>query len=238
MIIYLFCQILIFVTNDYGLMTMDCAKLALMVITYHGGQAFRVSLGDFTLAFNPISKESRLKTGNFGADVVLITTKHADMNGRDQAARGEKEPFVIDGPGEYEIRDVIIKGFQTESTYDNKEYLNTVYYVNLEGMSICFVGALKNPSIGVEASEEIDSVDILFVPIDGEGELNSADAYKLAVGLEAKVVIPMGTHMTDAHIKQFLKEGGAEGVKGVDKLTLKRKDVDGKNGEIMVLDAQ
>lgn len=209
-----------------------------MVITYHGGQAFKVSFGDLTLAFNPISKESKLKQSNFGADVVLITTKHPDMNGKEQAARGDKEPFVIDGPGEYEISDVIIKGFQTESVYGGEERLNTVYYVNLEGMNICFAGALKNPSIGAEASEEIDEVDILFVPIDGEDELSPSEAYKLAVGLEAKIVIPMGAHMTDGHVKQFLKEGGAEGVKAVDKLTIKRKDVDGKNGEIAVLDPQ
>lgn len=209
-----------------------------MVITYHGGQAFRVSFGDLTLAFNPVSKESKLKTGSFGADVVLITTKHPDMNGKDQASRGDKEAFVIDGPGAYEIKDVIVKGFQTESTYDNEERLNTVYLVDLEGMTICFAGALKNPSIGSEASEEVNQVDILFVPIDGEGELGPSDAYKLAVGLEAKVVIPMGTHMKPEHIKQFLKEGGGDGSKPVDKLTLKPKDVVGKNGEIVVLEAQ
>lgn len=209
-----------------------------MVITYYGGQSFKVSLGDFTLAFNPISKESKLKSGSFGADVVLVTTKHPDMNGSAQAARGDKEPFVIDGPGEYEIREVIIKGFQTESTYGNENRLNTVYYVNLEGMSICFTGPLKNPSIGAEASEDIDEVDILFVPIDGEGELNPAEAYKLAVGLEAKIVIPMGAQMQKEHITQFLKEGGGDGSKPVDKLTLKRKDVEGKNGEIVVLEAQ
>ncbi len=209
-----------------------------MVITYHGGQAFRVSFGDLTLAFNPVSKNSKLKSANFGADVVLITTKHPDMNGKEEAQRGDKNAFVIDGPGEYEIRDVIIKGFQTESTYGDVEGINTVYLVNLEGMNICFAGSLNKPSVGAEASEEIDSVDILFVPIDGEGELGPSDAYKLAVGLEASIVVPMGAHMKDTHIKQFLKEGGAEGTKAVDKLTIKRKDVDGKNGEIVVLSAQ
>ena len=209
-----------------------------MVITFHGGQAFRVSFGDLTLAFNPVSKESKLKTASFGADVVLVTTKHSDMNGSDQASRGDKEAFVVDGPGEYEVKDVIIKGFQTESIYGGEERLNTVYVVDLEGMTICFSGALKNPSVGAEASEEIDNVDILFVPIDGEGELNSAEAYKLAVGLEAKIVIPMGAHMTKEHITQFLKEGGGEGTKAVDKLTLKPKDVAGKTGEIVVLEAQ
>lgn len=208
-----------------------------MVITYHGGQAFRISLGDLTIAYNPISKDSKLKSASFGADIVLITTKHPDMNGSAQAMRGDKEPFIVDGPGEYEVRDVIIKGFKTESTYDNTERLNTVYIVSLEGLTLCFAGALKYPSLGTEASEEINEVDVLFVPIDGEGELNPSDAYKLAVGLEAKLVIPMGAKMTDAQIKQFLKEGGSDGIKPIDKLTLKPKDVVGKTGEIVVLEA-
>ena len=32
-----------------------------MVISYHGGQCFKVSFGDTTLAFNPISKKSKLE---------------------------------------------------------------------------------------------------------------------------------------------------------------------------------
>jgi len=208
-----------------------------MVITYHGGQAFRVGFGNLTIAFNPISKDSKLKSGSFGADIVLISTKHKDMNGISQTARGDKEPFIIDGPGAYEVQDVLVKGFQTESDYDGQSLLNTIYLVELENMSICFAGALNKPSIGAEASEEIDKVDILFVPIDGEGELGPADAYKLAVSLESKVVIPMGAKMESTHIKQFLKEGGNEGVKSIDKLTIKPKDLIGKNGEIVVLES-
>ncbi len=36
-------------------------------------------------------------------------------------------------------------------------------------------------------------------------------------------------------LKSFLKEAGSEGVQAVDKLTLKKKDLEGKEGEIIVL---
>jgi hypothetical protein len=36
-------------------------------------------------------------------------------------------------------------------------------------------------------------------------------------------------------VKQFLKEAGSEDVKPFDKATLKKKDVDGKEGEVIVL---
>ena len=39
----------------------------------------------------------------------------------------------------------------------------------------------------------------------------------------------------DKLIKAFLKEGGQEGVKATDKLTIKAKELIGKEGEIIVL---
>ena len=39
-----------------------------MVITHHGGQCFKVTFGDLTLVFDPISKGSALSPVRFGAD--------------------------------------------------------------------------------------------------------------------------------------------------------------------------
>jgi hypothetical protein len=44
-----------------------------MIITFLGAESFKVSFGDTTLAFNPISKDSTLKSAKFGADIVLST---------------------------------------------------------------------------------------------------------------------------------------------------------------------
>jgi L-ascorbate metabolism protein UlaG (beta-lactamase superfamily) len=71
-----------------------------MVITYQGVQSFKVQFGDTVLAFDPVSKESKHKAASFGADIALVSVNHPDMNGASQASRGEKEAFVIKGPGE------------------------------------------------------------------------------------------------------------------------------------------
>ena len=88
-----------------------------MIITYYGGEFFKVQFGDTTLAFNPISKDSKLKSSRFGADIVLSTTYHSDFNGVEQVSHGDKKPFVISGPGEYEVKEVFIKGLPSESKY-------------------------------------------------------------------------------------------------------------------------
>src|SRR3989344_724529 len=201
-----------------------------MVITYHGLESFKISQGDVTLALNPISKDSKSKSTRFGADITLITTNLPDFNGRDQTSRGDKESFVIDGPGEYEIKDIFIKGFLSEGL-ENK--INTIYLILFEGMNLCFLGALSNPQLSVETLEAIEDVDILFVPAGGAGTLYPASAYKLAVSLEPGVIIPM--LYTETSLEQFTKEGGETKVESLDKFVVKKKDIEGKEGEIVVL---
>ncbi|HMA78266.1 MAG TPA: MBL fold metallo-hydrolase, partial [Candidatus Paceibacterota bacterium] len=82
-----------------------------MIITYHGGQCFKVSFGDTTLAFDPIAKKSTLDTVKFGADVALVSLNHPNFNGVAQVAHGSKQPFVVNGPGEYEIGEVTVRGW-------------------------------------------------------------------------------------------------------------------------------
>ncbi len=204
-----------------------------MVITYHGGQCFKVSFGDTTIAFNPISKKSKLEASKFGADATFVTLWHPDFNGVEQVAHGAKQPFVVDGPGEYEIGQVTAHGFGVATKYDKADYINTIYQVRLEEMNIVFLGALSNPEIDPKILGEFGDIDILFVPIGGGDVLEVPQATKLAVKLEARLIIPMSY---DANaLKSFLKEEGREDLKAVDKLTLKRKDVHEMEGEVAVL---
>lgn len=209
-----------------------------MVISYSGAECFKVSFGDITLAFNPISKDSKLKPAKFGSDIVLVSLNNPDFNGADTATFGDRQPFVVSGPGEYEIKEITVKGFASKSNYGGGEHLNTVYFVTLEGMNLCFLGALGNPDLPLEAKQELDDVDILFVPVGGAGVLDHAEAYKLAVKLEPRIVIPMHYGEVGAKdaLKLFLKEAGAEGTKAIDKLTLKKKDLEGKEVEVVVLE--
>ncbi|KKW44091.1 MAG: Zn-dependent hydrolase of the metallo-beta-lactamase superfamily [Parcubacteria group bacterium GW2011_GWA2_56_21] len=131
-----------------------------MVITHHGGQCFKVTFGDLTLVFDPIAKAKTAKSGSpdetsrgatlpavrFGADIALVSRDHPDMNGVEEVTYGEKTPFAITGPGEYERQDVTIQGFLSKSKYPTSpqkatkdtvaEYVNTIYSVELEDMTL------------------------------------------------------------------------------------------------------
>ncbi len=204
-----------------------------MVITHHGGQAFKVSFGETTLAFDPISKKSKLDSVKFGSDVAFISLNHPDFNGVDQVAHGSKEPFVVKGPGEYEIGEVTARGFGVKTVYEKVDRYNTIYQVRLEDMNMVFLGALGSAEIDPKILGEFGDIDILFVPIGGGDVLDVPQASKLAVKLEAKLIIPM--HYTKEALKAFLKEIGSDEEKPLDKLTIKKKEVSEMEGEVRVL---
>jgi L-ascorbate metabolism protein UlaG (beta-lactamase superfamily) len=208
-----------------------------MIITYQGVEFFKVQFGDTILAFNPISKESKFKPTRFFADVALISTNHPDFNGLENLSYNGKDPLVISGPGEYETKGVFIKGFQSKSNYAGKERINTIYIVVLEGMTLCFLGALSDEKLSPEFLEAIEDIDILFLPIGDDGVLDASKANKLAVTLEPRIIIPMhyGDVGIDNALKKFLKEAGEEAVKPIDKLTIRKKDLEGKEGEVVIL---
>lgn len=201
-----------------------------MIISYHGAEYFKISQGNITLAVNPISKDSKFKVKSFGADITLITTNLPDFNGVEQTSRGDKSSFIIDRPGEYEIKDVFIKGFLSEGPLGK---INTIYLVTFEEMKLCFLGALSKSQLSEEVLESIEDVDILFTPLGEEGTIDSTSAYKLVVSLEPSVIIPM--YYTKATLEKFVKEGGQNKVELLDKFVVKKKDLDGKEGEIVVL---
>lgn len=211
-----------------------------MIITHHGVDFFKVSFGDMTLAVNPISKDSKFKSSRFGSDITLISLINSpDHNGSDSTSRGDKESFIISGPGEYEVSGVFIKGFATTSNYKGKQSINTIYKITLEGMNLCFLGGMSDEKIPKEVTEEIDGIDLLFVPIGGDGVLPASLAHKIAVQFEPKIIIP--SHFDgigdEKSLKTFLKEAGAEKAEEVDKLTIKKKDLEGKEGEVIIINS-
>ena len=114
-----------------------------MILTFHDGFCVRASAGDTTIVFGPVSKSSKnFKPTNFGADVAFVSFNHPDMNGIEEAGRGDKQPFFVTGPGEYEIKDIATFGFASKSKYGGEERTNTIYSVNFDGLTVMYAGAV------------------------------------------------------------------------------------------------
>ncbi len=209
-----------------------------MIITYHGAGMVKVSQGEWLAVFNPISKDSKFKPSRGGADLALVALNDPSYNGVDEATFGDRTPFVIDGPGEYEMAGTFIHGFESSGPAaggvnpDSK--INTIFDLALEGKRLVHLGALTDVELVPDTKEALLPIDILFVPV-GAPLLTPAAAYRLATSLNPRLIIPVS--YTSESLKQFLKEAGEEGLKPVDKLVIKGKELAEKEGEVLVLEA-
>lgn len=207
-----------------------------MVITYYGSSCFKVSSGEFVLAFDPPSKKSSFKSPRFRADAVLISHNHDDHSGYEMISGKENTaPVKIDGPGEYEIQGVDINGvFSWHDAHSGKKLgQNTIYSAEVEDIKICHLGDFGEKEMRSETLESIGPVDILFLPIGGKTVSDAETALKAANQLEPKIIIPM--HYEKKELTAFLKEAGAESSKPEEKLTIKKKEIAGDRARVVVL---
>jgi L-ascorbate metabolism protein UlaG (beta-lactamase superfamily) len=214
-------------------------------ISWAGQSCFQISVSNSRdhsadIVIDPFDEEIGLKVPNFSADILLVTHDHHDHNNV-KAIKGT--PFLIDGPGEYEVKEVFIKGIP--SFHDDKEGkekgTNTIYTIEAEGMRFCHLGDLGQKQLTDEQLEKIDSVDVLMIPVGGEGyTIDSAQAQKIIAEIEPKIIIPMHyglpklkTKMDD--VSKFLKTMGKNSVVPQDKLTVKASTLSKDGMEIVVL---
>ena len=161
-----------------------------MKITWHGQSCFKIAIKDVTLVTDPFGKDIGLKPPHFEADIVTVSHDHHDHNNV-SALRGT--PFVVDGPGEYELKGVAISGIS--SFHDNKEGQergkNTIFIIEAEEMRICHLGDLGEKKLTDNQLEEIGDIDILMIPVGGVYTIDSEEAAGIISQIEPRIVIPM-----------------------------------------------
>jgi len=214
-------------------------------ISWAGQSCFQISVSNskdhsVDIVIDPFDESIGLKIPNFSADILLISHDHADHN---NAKAIKEEPFIISGPGEYEVKEVFIKGIP--SFHDDKEGKekgkNTIYLIEAEDIKFCHMGDFGQKQLTDEQLEKIDGVDVLMIPVGGEYTINSAEAQKIISQIEPKIVIPMHYAIPKLNVKldevaKFLKNMGKDSTVPQDKFTVKSSALP-KDGamEIIVL---
>lgn len=119
---------------------------------------------------------------------IVIRTYHSDEN--------PKSHFLIDSPGEYEVSEVSIKGIPARSHVDGEETGKnaTIYRLLVDDIRIGIIGHI-HPDLSDDQLEELGIVDILFVPVGGNGfTLDGVAAGKIIRKIEPKIVVPTNYH--------------------------------------------
>lgn len=215
-----------------------------MNIVWHGQSFFEIwtkdqQNGELKIAIDPFDKSLGLRVPKVTAQILLITHSHPDHANK-KAVLGE--PFLIEGPGEYEVKGVFVKGIL--SFHDNSQGkemgTNIIYKFETEGMKICHLGNLGQKELTAEQVEEIGQVDILMISI--AGPFTDAKTCSAIVSqIEPKLVIPMHYKIPKLKVNiegvdKFLKVMGQDSIEPQKKLKVKLSDLSTEETKIVVLE--
>ncbi|MFA6183915.1 MAG: MBL fold metallo-hydrolase [Parcubacteria group bacterium] len=217
-----------------------------MNIQYYGHSCFKITTKsegrntDGVVAFmDPFDKKIGLKPPQGRADIVFIShTQHDDHS---NAEALKDSPVVIDTPGEYSIKGINVTGI--DSFHDDKEGAergrNTIFVLDTEDIRICHLGDLGT-ELSVKQVEQIGEVDILMIPVGGKYTIDAKQSVKIAKKLSPAIIIPIHYKMTGTKIdiadeKEFCNEIGNCPKEKVNKITIKKKDLEEKTMEVLLM---
>jgi L-ascorbate metabolism protein UlaG (beta-lactamase superfamily) len=199
-----------------------------MDINWLGHSCFKIKGSQATIITDPFPPDLGYSLGKPTARIITVSHWHPSHS-YIQGVGGE--PRKIHGPGEYEISGVLIIGVATfhDTEKGRLRGKNTVYLMEVDGVSICHLGDLGHV-LTSEQVEEIGNVDVLLLPVGGVSTIDAAMAAEVIRQLEPKAVVPMHykTPLISREldpVEKFLKEMGVEPSEPRPKLTLSKSSL-------------
>jgi L-ascorbate metabolism protein UlaG (beta-lactamase superfamily) len=200
-----------------------------MEIAYLGHSSFRIKTKKAVIVTDPYDPYLGFKMPKVKADAVTVSHDHRDHNFV-EAVLGTKDhpqPFIIDGPGEYEISEVFILGMASfhDQSLGKKRGKNTIYLITADEIKLCHLGDLGHKLLEKQV-EELNQVDVLLVPVGGVYTIGPQKAHEVIDQIDPKIVIPMhyqlpGLTLKLAPVEEFLTELEVEKKKPLEKLSVK-----------------
>jgi L-ascorbate metabolism protein UlaG (beta-lactamase superfamily) len=199
-----------------------------MDITWLGHSCFRIKGSQAVVITDPFPPDLGYSLGKLTADIVTVSHQHPSHSN----IRGiGGEPRIIKGPGEYEIKGVLIIGVATfhDAEGGSKRGKNIVYLMEIDGISVCHLGDLGHVLTSAQV-EEIGDVDVLLLPVGGASTIGAGMAAEVIRQLEPKAIVPMHYKTPVVNrdlepVEKFLKEMGMEQIEPRPKLSLTRSNL-------------
>ena len=198
-----------------------------MDIIWYGQACLKLKGKNAALLIDPFDSEfTGLKLPkDLEADIVFKTHDHKDHNNVGAVAGN---PAVFSGPGEYEVKGVVISGIPSfhDDVKGAERGLNTIVNATIDGLNIVHLGDLGQAVLTEDQIAAINA-DILLIPVGSVYTIDAKGASNIISQLEPKIVIPMhygleGLKFPLEPVDKFLKEMGAENIVPISKLSITR----------------
>ncbi|MGI6278540.1 MAG: MBL fold metallo-hydrolase [Patescibacteria group bacterium] len=185
-----------------------------MEIWYLGFGSFRIRTKKGIIVTDPYDPKTNLKMPQVKPNLITIS-RPGSLHNNSQAF--DNQAFVIEAPGEYEIGGINILGISSyqENNKEKERSDNTIYLIHTGGIRLAHLGQLNHP-LSKDSLAQLDSPDILFLPLGEKRGLTAKYATEIARQLQAKIIFPI--HYIKEYsrsslgkieaINKFLKETG------------------------------
>ena len=194
-----------------------------MELTWYGRTCTRLRGKDAVVVTDPF--QSVVGPTGRGITGDIVTFSHPDdrplprakgkpsRDGKTFLPSSLDAAFVLDGPGEYEVKEILLTGVRTyrDATRGSEAGKQVAFAVEVDGVHTIHLGQIGH-TLSQEKLADIGTVDIACVPIGGA--LSPSDAAALIAQLDPKIVVPMTLCDDDADcaeaLKRFFHEMGTE----------------------------
>lgn len=184
-----------------------------MEITWHGHSCFYFSEPGFAKVVADPFDSSTTGHSPLKIKADIVTISH-NKPGHNYIEGVSGSPFIITGPGEYEVGGVFVTGLQTNGQKNSVELedRNTLYLFDFDGINIVHLGGIDHVPSQSEI-EKLGTIHVALVPIGGNTTLNAVKAAEIVNLLDPNIVIPMH-YMTETSLikldplNKFLNEMG------------------------------
>lgn len=169
-------------------------------IEYKGGNTVIISTKKTVVIADPKQSVIGLK------DILIKEAIEVATESR-FAVNGANARIHIEGPGEYEVGEVAIKGVPATRHIDTAvdAKISTIYRIEIGDARIGLLGNIAD-KLSESQLEELGVVDILLLPVGGNGyTLDATSAATITRQVEPKVVIPL--HYNDETLKYEVAQG-------------------------------
>lgn len=211
--------------NLSPLFLFDFLTSLLMYITWQGLTCVRLQTKDCTILVDPFAGTMGLSVPRLIADLFLFS----DAENPQIAAVQKNKGFAITLPGEYESHGIVITGMAVNQGAGKEFRMTTVFTLAVEGMVVGLLGPVGR-ALDQGELEQLNGIDVLFVPVGGKPSLTAKQAVDLTSQIEPRVVIPYffklpGLKVPLDAVEQFAKEMGVKNVTPLEKLRLAKKEL-------------
>lgn len=190
-----------------------------MEITWYGKTCVRLRGRDAVVVADPY--QSVVGPTGRGISGDIVTFSHPDdsplakakgkrsRDGQTVLATSIEDAFCLDGPGEYEVKDVLVTGVRTyrDDQRGAARGRQTAFVVELDGMHTIHLGDIGH-LLTEEKLGDIGAVDIACVPVGGA--LSATKASELIAQLDPHIVVAMPVCETAAECEEALAKFFAE----------------------------